>query len=105
MARANLLPDGRRPGDLVSVGQGGAPGLEEMVIGVRAVEICIQGIVIDAFLVCREAAVDEADPQAKVMALGLDMDITKQGDVMVFPSYDYCRGFALSVRCVSDTAD
>ena len=48
---------------------------------------------------------DEADPEAKVMALGLDMDITKQGDVMVFPSYDYCRGFALSVRCVADKAD
>ena len=45
---------------------------------------------------------DEADPAAKVMALGLELDLTDNDDVMVFPSYDYCRAFAASVRCVVD---
>ena len=47
---------------------------------------------------------DEVDPVAKVMAFGLEMDISEHGDVMVFPSYDYCRAFGASVRCVKDTA-
>ena len=45
---------------------------------------------------------DESDPAAKVMALGLEFDLTERDDVMVFPSYDYCRAFAASVRCVVD---
>ena len=47
---------------------------------------------------------DETDPAAKVMALGLEIDFTYQGDLMVFPSYDFCRAFAASVRCVVDKA-
>jgi hypothetical protein len=48
---------------------------------------------------------DEIDPEAKVMALGLEIDFTYQGDLMVFPSYDYCRAVATSVRCISDKAN
>jgi hypothetical protein len=46
---------------------------------------------------------DEGDPVAKVMALGLEVDMTLQGDFMFFPSYDYCRAFAIPVRCVADS--
>ena len=48
---------------------------------------------------------DEFDPEAKVMALGLEIDFTYQGDLMVFPSYDYCRAVATSVRCIADKAN
>lgn len=45
---------------------------------------------------------DEDDPNAKVMAFGLDISYTPQGDIMVFPAIDYFRAFAHSVRCVKE---
>lgn len=69
VARADLLPDGRRLGGLVSVGQGGTPGLEEMVVGMLAVEVCIKGIVINAFRACSETPVNETvDLQAPLVS-------------------------------------
>jgi hypothetical protein len=45
---------------------------------------------------------DEDDPNAKVMAFGLDISYTPQGDIKVFPAIDYFRAFAHSVRCVKE---
>ena len=46
---------------------------------------------------------DEKDPDANVMAFALDLSITDQGHVMTFTSFDYCRAYGHSVRCVADT--
>jgi hypothetical protein len=43
---------------------------------------------------------DESDPNAKVMAFGMDISITKQGNLMAFFNHDYFRAYAHSVRCV-----
>lgn len=45
---------------------------------------------------------DENDPNAKVMAFGLDISITSVGDIMVFYAADYYRAFGHSVRCVKE---
>lgn len=49
------------------------------------------------------ADLDEIDPNAKVMAFGLDCSYTSQGDMMVFMNNDYFRAVAHSVRCIKDT--
>ena len=47
---------------------------------------------------------DEKDPDANIMVLALDISITDQGHVMTFTSFDYCRAFGHSVRCVAETS-
>ena len=47
---------------------------------------------------------DEADPQGKVMALGLDLNAFSETEVGVYTAMDYCRAVGFSVRCVVDKA-
>ena len=45
---------------------------------------------------------DEDDPQAKVMAFGLDLNAFSATEVATFTATDYCRAVGFSVRCVAE---
>ena len=48
------------------------------------------------------ADLDESDANAKVMAMGLDISYTSQGNIMVLTVMDYFRAVGHSVRCVKE---